>query len=1178
MADYEEIPQGAIDSLLANPEKAGGFNSVFGTGRAEEVLASRDPQPEPVVEDPEEDRGYLRAIWDNVAEIPGGVVRGIAGGISEIGETMLNSKTVNPKEIERLEAAGMEVPDWYRDMSTQEEFNADTLLRGTIAERETLVGGLTEGISQFAVGLIGAGKFTGLTGLKGAFVNGAIADAFIFDPEDPNLTAALEEWGYDAPVVTDLLATNPDDPEFINRLRNASEGVVMGGMIEAIGWGIKAARATKAGDTKAAAQFKASEAKALRPLDDAIRDERIVATNEARENLITAKEMFGEDLGKTVPVEPDGQLRMDLGDTPTFRPETPTKPMKGRIYLTPEKAERIRMQSQLAKGVGISEKLTGLSWRSPNTMKDWDEVADEVAGISAVLKEEMIKAKGGDVQSLTTVRLKAAAAQRRLVAQARDPEALIKELRTTYAGDPDGMAAEVLAREDFARNIGENIHKMAKALSEGTFHPDVFPGYRNLEEFKLGFNQMLEVYSNVLAGNNANRANIGRAMRAMQIARKSSDGISKILSDPSAFRDIDAVAKALADPKNAGKPITSVADAAFKKINGWMNKVNTFRINALLSGPGTQEVNLISNVINSFVIPAEQFLGGLAKGDRVMMVHATRQLQGYMLGMMDSVKAAGQAGWWNDAVLDPHSLKLEDDALLKSTTAIGKVITLPSRGLMTMDEFFKQSQYRGRVFADAHAEAAAKRLTGGEKEAFIKKYLVESYDEAGGGIREDALLQSRRATFTEPLEPGLASMVQKAAIDHPTVRFFIPFVRTPINILSQTFQHAPILGTASKRFRADIAAGGARAAQARGRQIVGTALVGMAGYMAAQGHVVGAGPSDPRIRAAWLKNNQPYSFRIPQEDGSVQFVSFARLEPLSNIFSIAADAVEIMNDEYNESEQTNVMHAMLLSAMENTVNKTFTQGIYDAMSLFVGRPHEQERAAKNFVASFVPNVLNQTNGDDTLREARTYTDAVMSRTGMYNGVDPKRNVLGEPIIRALPKYDPLGITNKDIRVTDPVLQEITRAAIDNQSVAGAPSKRIPGPNRIDISAIRYEGNPDQTVYDRWLELTGEVKINGKTLREALEHQIGTRDYRVAPEGDINVAGTGTKGSIIRSIISSYREAAKAELPQLRKLIISEKQGTGALLQEQNKRNRDLFPRVTNPKPATGRRTFEDLLK
>ena len=133
------------------------------------------------------------------------------------------------------------------------------------------------------------------------------------------------------------------------------------------------------------------------------------------------------------------------------------------------------------------------------------------------------------------------------------------------------------------------------------------------------------------------------------------------------------------------------------------------------------------------------------------------------------------------------------------------------------------------------------------------------------------------------------------------------------------------------------------------------------------------------------------------------------------------------------------------SIMDNTVNKTFTQGMYDAMSGFVGRPHEQKSALQNIVASFVPNVVNQTNGDEALRETRDWVDAILARTWLYNRVDPKRNVLGEPIIRRLPKYDPLGLTEDDNRVIDPVLKEITESAIHNQAVAGQPSKKIAGP-------------------------------------------------------------------------------------------------------------------------------------
>ena len=63
MADYEEIPQKAVDSLLANPDEAGGFDQVFGKGRAEEVLASRDPQPEPKAKKSPE-MGFFETIWD----------------------------------------------------------------------------------------------------------------------------------------------------------------------------------------------------------------------------------------------------------------------------------------------------------------------------------------------------------------------------------------------------------------------------------------------------------------------------------------------------------------------------------------------------------------------------------------------------------------------------------------------------------------------------------------------------------------------------------------------------------------------------------------------------------------------------------------------------------------------------------------------------------------------------------------------------------------------------------------------------------------------------------------------------------------------------------------------------------------------------------------------------------
>ena len=291
----------------------------------------------------------------------------------------------------------------------------------------------------------------------------------------------------------------------------------------------------------------------------------------------------------------------------------------------------------------------------------------------------------------------------------------------------------------------------------------------------------------------------------------------------------------------------------------------------------------------------------------------------------------------------------------------------------------------------------------------------------------------------------------------------------------------------------------------------------------------------------------------------MEWISYARLEPLSNVFSIAADAVSVMGDEFNERESVPMIQALQIAIMENTVNKTFTQGIYDAMLMFVGRPEEQSRAANNFVASFVPNILNQTNGDDLLRETRTLADNIMARTGLYNRVDPRRNVLGEPVQRNLPKYDPLGLSHADVREVDAVMAELTRVGIITQTVTGQPARRLPGPNRIDLAEVPY--SETQSIYDRWLELTGTVEIGGRTLRQELERVMASPAYLEAYDGDIGVAGRGTKGFILREIISNYRQAARGELPELIELIEAERMGQGNLIREGARVNRDLFPRA-----------------
>lgn len=114
----------------------------------------------------------------------------------------------------------------------------------------TAFGTATSAVSQFLVGYAGASRVTGVRGMVGGFFNGAITDATVFDPDDDNLSAFMEKTGYAIPLLSEALSTDPEGPEWLNRMRNAAEGVILGGITETAFKGFRAiALARKAKET-----------------------------------------------------------------------------------------------------------------------------------------------------------------------------------------------------------------------------------------------------------------------------------------------------------------------------------------------------------------------------------------------------------------------------------------------------------------------------------------------------------------------------------------------------------------------------------------------------------------------------------------------------------------------------------------------------------------------------------------------------------------------------------------------------------------------------------------------------------------------------------------------------------------------------------------------------------------
>ncbi len=119
-----------------------------------------------------------------------------------------------------------------------ESFNDDMRRRADeiAPANETLVGGLSRGALTFMVPYVGISKaLKGVDTVADAAALGFVLDTTLFDPNEGNLSALIKELSPETQsVVLDFLATDPDDSEALNRLRNGLEGGVIGIALEGI--------------------------------------------------------------------------------------------------------------------------------------------------------------------------------------------------------------------------------------------------------------------------------------------------------------------------------------------------------------------------------------------------------------------------------------------------------------------------------------------------------------------------------------------------------------------------------------------------------------------------------------------------------------------------------------------------------------------------------------------------------------------------------------------------------------------------------------------------------------------------------------------------------------------------------------------------------------------------------
>tara|TARA_R100001443_G_scaffold109154_1_gene120282 strand:+ start:2751 stop:7178 length:4428 start_codon:yes stop_codon:yes gene_type:complete len=571
------------------------------------------------------------------------------------------------------------------------------------------------------------------------------------------------------------------------------------------------------------------------------------------------------------------------------------------------------------------------------------------------------------------------------------------------------------------------------------------------------------------------------------------------------------------------------------------------------NGVAGQAFNFLGAFINipsRALVATDEFFKQMAYTGYIKGELAVRYLDEYKaaLDAMDMKK-------FKDLGIDKDPMDIKDPEFTNWLNA--KVETEFEKHLTSDGSFYSE---KNRLMA-AHTELTRQgKLFGEGREEALDKYLKENpspKDTGTAKLAETAQQISNELTFTNDNHSWFESL-EKLIRSAPfgmgyASSFLIPFFRTPVNILTYALKRtpiglvaegAPMLTRKLLKKNTDTLKKGSAADKAlvRGRLATGATMMYVWHDVIynRQDSVTGGGPQSKQEREALRATGwQPYSIKYGDT-----YYSYQRLDPISTMIGLAADIRD--HQKFDQSMDEATMQSlganMAFVFAENLTDKTFLQGVNNAIKLMDDPEYYGPKLGRDIAAGFVPNIINHFKNTETeimVREVRSLQDAVFKRLpGLEGTLAPRRTVLGEAAYRENPGgafWSALNPIYTSKVKNDKVLSEM--ASLEHGF--SMPSKNFYGIPEIDMTQIPIEGKYD--AYDRYLELSGTVKLGGKTLKQRLKSLMGTDFYNRLPE-TIDFEETGQKSPRIKAInkvINNYRKRARYELlqesPQLKEM-------------------------------------------
>ncbi|WP_292229311.1 transglycosylase SLT domain-containing protein [Brevundimonas sp.] len=1017
---------------------------------------------------------------------------------------------------------------------------------------ETVTGRLIEGITQFAAGWAGGGaalrgwKAAATAGRVGkAMAQGALADFTVFDGQEERLSNLLAEHAPDAVApVFDFLAAKEDDPELLGRAKNALEGAGLGLATDALIGGVRALRAAR--QTKLMAREVAA-AEGLQVPPDLPKPRA---------------EIEGEAMQQ--------QIKAVLGDpeAPRFRERTETD--AALLTRKIQRAERSTSKQPAEMAAEVAEAAPSANVFDINLSRL--DTPEDVQAVIVGMADRF--AKDADLARRATRTWEDTRA-------ASGKVDWVQEMASRRAGEAVN-AETALAFREATNASASKVLELARAVQENPTVANQYAFRRATAAHSAIQNELLGARAE--AGRALNAFKIPAGQPASYLRQ-----VDSLLADIGGANSAQELASRVLAAAEAGDVALNqmIKNGWGARTRDVAKFIYT---NSLLSGIGTPVINAVGNVgilgmniASRAVSPrlARAFGGNASTqiGEATALVHgyqmALRDMfklnpmqaaeriganageslrrdglfRGMAPGLDDSIpdglklraerEEAGMLGSGADRPLSAAAWRVEEDSVLGRTLDImNMIVNAPSNINNLTDDAFKSIAARGELHAQAFRQTMHEGLEGGPAAQRMADLLENPTDD----MLKAAEQEMHDLTFTrdittrefkgqkesprETIAEGFMALREGA--DSTPVPFgtvILPFIKTPANLISMGMRYSP-LAPFSRRFRNDLAAGGAAAETAKARMAVGTALWSVWMGMAMDGQITGQGPGNRAQKEALMRSDeyggqvwQPYSVRFGD-----RWYSFERADPLGQGLALIGDMADLMKnsdwDDAGRQEWDEVAAHAVQAIGQAFFDKTILKGASEFTSAMLdGTPDDAERLLKQRISGMIPGSsalrMTRRGADDYLRETAGVVDAIRNTIpGFSDELPPQRDLWGKP------RTYQTGLGT----VYDAIVPVQTRAAggsaIDLEILNNGVSVSMPG-RTISVmgESVSLKNRPD--IYSEMLRLAGEPAF--EQLNAVVSGQHADSDYYFS----LTDGPDGGKAEYIKDVITAYRRDASA---------------------------------------------------